>query len=144
MGTHPIFESDFDCLTEARDGNRIQSKMLSQRENHSTTLETLFTQRLDQDFYSSQDNTPWSHTTTVSTGVPGDTVTPVHKSTLPLWSHLLVICGLPTLPMAVNSTNHGEEAILSCTVLLARIYMMNMLRWTNSEECTTKSNNCSN
>ena len=57
---------------------------------------------------------PWSHTTTVSTGVPGDMVTPVHKSTLPLWSHLLVISGLPTLPMAVNSTNHGEEAILSC------------------------------
>ena len=57
---------------------------------------------------------PWSHTTTVSTGVPGDTVTPVHKSTLPLWSHSLVTCGLPTLPMAANSTNHGEEAILSC------------------------------
>jgi len=22
MGTHPIFESDFDCLTESRYGNR--------------------------------------------------------------------------------------------------------------------------
>merc|ERR1711862_372168 len=41
--------------------------------------------------------------------------------------HSLVTCGLPTLPMAVNSTNHGEEAILSCTVPLVRIFMMNML-----------------
>merc|ERR1711990_956714 len=31
MATHPIFESDFDCLTEARDGYRIQQSRFTCR-----------------------------------------------------------------------------------------------------------------
>jgi len=40
MGTHPIFESDFDCLTECR-GNRRQAQGAIHMDHHSTDRRSL-------------------------------------------------------------------------------------------------------
>merc|ERR1712042_107160 len=159
MGTHPIFESDFDCLTEEREmgtaftkvGSRVGPNgtqfigdiqgsakyglplkshpvqdVIPKREPINYIRNTLYP-KAGSKFMLLQDNTPWSHITMVFTGVHGDTVTNAQTFIWLYWSPPLAICGPPILLMAVNSTNHGEEAIPSCMVPLARTFTKNML-----------------
>merc|ERR1711962_2000148 len=39
MGTHPIFESDFDCLTDVRDSISVTSKLVRMMDDDSFTMQ---------------------------------------------------------------------------------------------------------
>merc|ERR1712131_432392 len=51
MGTHPIFESDFDCLTEMDGEENNEDVSLSGTPGHSTISDTITVEELDRRQY---------------------------------------------------------------------------------------------
>merc|ERR1712157_290186 len=159
MGTHPIFESDFDCLTEEREMGTAFSRVGSRVGPNGTQfigdIQGSAKYGLPLKSHPVQDVIPKSEppnyirNTLYPKAGSKFMLLPRQYAMVPhnngvywgawryghqraniywlYWSPPLVICGLPILLMAVNSTNHGEEAIPSCMVPLARTFTKNML-----------------